>query len=152
MRKLPLVIIALFFVSLATEAGAVEARIKKVLPQYIDLRGRASLSPSLYERDAYQFFLRNNPEERSGMRFKVQWKGASKSGQLRLRLELRGVQEENVRTELIELPVKNSGALSDWTSLDLRDDAYRNFGELAAWRATLWDGNQMIAEQKSFLW
>jgi hypothetical protein len=39
-----------------------------------------------------------------------------------------------------------------WTSLALNGADYKNFGELVAWRATLWDGEQMIGEQKSFLW
>jgi hypothetical protein len=29
---------------------------------------------------------------------------------------------------------------------------YRQFGELIAWRATLWDDDKLLSEQKSFLW
>jgi hypothetical protein len=29
---------------------------------------------------------------------------------------------------------------------------YKNFGELVAWRVTLWAGDQLLGEQKSFLW
>ena len=45
-----------------------------MLPHYLDKEGRHTLSPSLYERDAYQAILRQNPEKRGGMRFDVQWK------------------------------------------------------------------------------
>ena len=29
---------------------------------------------------------------------------------------------------------------------------YHELGELIAWKATLWDGSKLLAEQKSFLW
>src|SRR5262249_3609247 len=50
------------------------ARLVKVLPQLTDRQGRVALSPSLYERDAYQAYLRKHQEERGGIRFQVQWK------------------------------------------------------------------------------
>jgi hypothetical protein len=31
-------------------------------------------------------------------------------------------------------------------------DEYKKLGELVAWRVTLWDGDKLLAEQKSFLW
>jgi len=31
-------------------------------------------------------------------------------------------------------------------------EEYKKFGELSAWRASLWDGDKPIAEQASFLW
>src|SRR5207249_4815919 len=46
---------------------AAAGRVVKVLPQFLDLKGRNTLSPSLYERDAYQAVLRRHPEQRSGM-------------------------------------------------------------------------------------
>lgn len=152
MRRIQFLVLLLIAVVVSANARAADARIKKVLPQFIDLQGRSSLSPSLYERDAYQIVLRNNLEQRSGMQFKVQWKGASKENNLRLRIQLRGVRGDNVRVETLEMPVKNSGMVSDWTTLTLSDESYQSFGELAAWRATLWDNGKQIAEQKSFLW
>ena len=41
------------------------------------------MSPSLYERDAYQARLRAHPEHRYGMRFDVQWR-ADREGFIRL--------------------------------------------------------------------
>jgi len=46
-------------------ADAVKGRLIKTLPLFLDLKGRDSLSPSLYDRDAYQVYLRQHPEERS---------------------------------------------------------------------------------------
>jgi len=34
----------------------------------------------------------------------------------------------------------------------LTGDDYKKFGELLAWRVTVWDGTTQLAEQKSFLW
>lgn len=150
-RSIFSLVVALFVCAIVTSADAASARIIKVLPQLIDLKGRNSVSPSLYERDAYQEMLRKNPEKRSGISFVVQWT-AKHSKDLVLRVEMRGVRENSIRTEVLAVPVKKTGIFSKWTSVALRDAAYEGFGELVAWRATLWDGNQEVAEQKSFLW
>src|SRR5439155_1231097 len=50
---------------LALPLRGAEAKIYKVLPTFIDKEGRHSLSPSLYERDAYQAQLRKHPEQRA---------------------------------------------------------------------------------------
>ena len=41
---------------------------------------------------------------------------------------------------------------SAWSALALDKETYQQLGGVAAWRVTLWDGEQMLAEQKSFLW
>lgn len=138
--------------ALASSAHAAAPQIKKVLPQFFDAHGRNSLSPSLYERDAYQAYLRSNPNERDGLRFVVQWRGSSTGRQLRLRVEMRGVFEDAIQTKMLEIPVKKTSWFSTWTTLSLSGEEYRQFGELAAWRVTLWDGERQISEQKSFLW
>jgi hypothetical protein len=136
----------------ASSAEASSAKILKVLPQYLDKEGRHALSPSLYERDAYQYYLRMHPRERSAMRFYINWK-ARGTGKLLLRIELRGSGEDISKAPLIlERPVRPSRFFSTWSSLVLEGDEYQHFGQLLAWRATLWDGESLLAEQKSFLW
>ena len=129
---------------------AASAKIIKVLPQYVDLEGRHSLSPSLYDRDAYQAQLRKNPKRRSGLRFDVQWRSAEK-GPLKLRVEMRGSNAKELTQAVLEGEVGQTG-FSKWTTLNLKGEEYKKFGELAAWRATLWDGEKLVSEQKSFLW
>jgi hypothetical protein len=136
---------------LSLPANAATARLVKVLPHFLDRQGRISLNPSLYERDAYQAHLRTHPEERSGLRFDVQWRSRDAS-RLRLRLELRGNRGRDGTTAVIEEEIKFRGLFTSWARASLGGDAYRRFGELSAWRATLWDGDKMIAEQNSFLW
>jgi hypothetical protein len=129
-------------------------RIIKVLPQYVDLKGRHTLSPSLYERDAYQYHLRQNPQERSGLRFAVQFKlKHTSSASLKLRLELRGSAQTNTPNEMfLETHVKEGHWWTQWTELTLTGARYQQFGELTAWRATLWQDDRLLSEQKSFLW
>lgn len=149
----PNILTLILAVLLATGSGvsAASARIVKVLPQFVDLQGRVALSPSLYERDAYQVQLRTRPEQRSAIRFAVQW-GSRDRRHLRLRVELHGNLGKNGTTATVEAPVKFRGFFTTWSIVSLSGDEYRKFGELSSWRATLWDGDQLLAEQKSFLW
>ena len=80
------------WLAVAGSAQAATGRVIKALPQFLDLKGRNSLTPSLYERDQYQALLREHTNQCSGMRFYVQWKvKGSPTDSLKLRLELRGV-------------------------------------------------------------
>jgi hypothetical protein len=135
-------------------AQAATGRVLKVLPHFLDSQGRNARSPSLYDRDAYQFFLRGNPEKRSAIRFDVQWKAKGPFGDpLKLRVELRGVVQGNVpKQHVLECPLERPGHFSLWSGLSLSGDDYKQFGEVTAWRATLWENDRLLGEQKSFLW
>src|SRR5258705_443123 len=98
-------------------ANAASPKNIKVLPYYLYLEGRQSISPSLYDRDAYQARLRKNPKERSGLRFDIQWRAGAASA-LRLRVEVRGAQGKELTKSILETPVK-PGAFSKWTVLTL---------------------------------
>lgn len=147
--RLTLIVLALAAWSLGAQAGP--ARIVKVLPHFLDQDGRASRTPSLYDRDAYQAFLRRNPSQCAGLRFDVQWRpGPPASGQLKLRVEFLGSKTARART--VEQPVRRNHWYHRWSAVDLDPEAFQQLGELIAWRATLWDGDRLLAEQKSFLW
>jgi hypothetical protein len=152
-RSFFLVVAALLGVA-TFSASAVTGRVAKVLPHFLDLKGRHSLSPSLYDRDAYQAQLRQHPEQRSGLRFDVLWRARAANGKLKLRAELRGIVQGNQpRQTTLETEVgTGKSSVSRWTSLKLAGEDYKNFGEVTAWRVTLWDGEQLVGEQKSFLW
>ena len=133
--------------------GVLSGNIVKVLPLFLNLEGQDAISPSLYDRDAYQIYLREHTNEVSAIRYDVLW-STSKSGtnKLILRLELRGIGENGVpRQTNIEKTV-TPHYFRHWTSLSLAGDDYKHFGEVVAWRASLWSGPQMLSEQKSFLW
>ena len=146
--------IVLSFLVLASAARAAEGRVYKELPQYLDLKGRTSISPSLYDRDAYQAKLRREPKECSGLSFKIQWKAKVPDTEpLKLKVEIRGVAEGDLPKETaLELPVRQRHWFSHWASISVAGADYKAFGEVTAWRVTLWDGDQLLSEQKSFLW
>lgn len=134
---------------------ALGSGVIKVLPEFLDLKGRNALSPSLYERDAYQLTLREHPERRSGMRFYVQWKAPKAVWEpLLVRVELRGIAEGRLpRQTSLEQPLANPGGhTSHWAELTLNGEAYKTFGTVTAWRVTLWEGQTLLGRQQSFLW
>src|SRR5258706_13062854 len=88
--------------------GASSGKYTQVLPHYLDLEGRQSIRPSLYDRDAYQAKLRRNPKERSGMRFDVQWR-ARGAGESKLRVELRGGHGKELTHATLEAPAPHKG-------------------------------------------
>jgi hypothetical protein len=132
-------------------ATAATGRVVKVLPHFLDLKGRHALSPSLYERDAYQAQLRKHPEQRSGLRFDIQWRVRTRGAtNLKLKLEMRGIARGKLPTEqTLETAVKGGYR---WTAITLSSDDYKTLGEVTAWRVSLWEGDQLIGEQESFLW
>jgi hypothetical protein len=140
----------LFWLLTACTVRAESARILKVLPHYLDQKGRHALQPSLYERDAYQAHLKKHPELCKALRFDVEWKASGVKDPV-LRMEARGNLKGQPRQAVAE-GKGTKGWLSHWSSVTLEGEAFRNLGELTAWRATLWSGGRQVAEQKSFLW
>jgi len=150
MRRL-LTVLALFasFASFAAATG----EVVKVLPFLLDTHGQIAKSPSLFDRDAYQAYLREHTNEVSGIRYDVLWKAGKSAGEkLKLRVELRGVGEAGTpKSKVLEAEVA-PGTFSSWTEIKFAGDDYKNFGAIVAWRATLWSGADQLSEQKSFLW
>lgn len=132
----------------------VSGRVLKVLPLLMDLKGRTQTTPSLYDRDAYQAMLRGQPAQRSGIEFAVEWRAKGPKGApLKLRIEARGGLKAQPPTQVVlEEAVTPTGMFGTWTSLKLTGEAYKKFGEVSAWRASLWDGSRLVHQEKSFLW
>ncbi len=148
-RASGLVAVLLFLGAAFAQAGG--GKVLKVLPHFLDKDGKHSLSPSLYERDAYQAHLRKNPAEISALRFDVNWSADGKPANLRIRVEARGAKP-GTQPKMIEAAVKPGWGGSAWSVVTLDKEAYQQLGGVSAWRVTLWDGEMMLAEQKSFLW
>jgi hypothetical protein len=152
-RSPALLLSLLLLACLGSKVAGSEGKILKVLPHLLDTEGRHGLSPSLYERDAYQAHLRQHPDQCSGMRFDVQWKARGRtSDPFRLRLELRGSRAHQATPLVVEQAVKRKRAWSSWSSVKLDHQEWKRLGQVVAWRATLWEGDRQIAEQRSFLW
>jgi hypothetical protein len=134
---------------------ATTGRLIKVLPLLLNKQGHDAISPSLFDRDAYQSYLQLHTNEISGMRFDVLWKAygaAVTNGSVKIQVELRTVAPNgDPRLKTLEKTVSPEHS-RHWTTLLLTPDDYRQFGEVVAWRATLWAGDRLLSEQKSFLW
>ena len=142
-------LILLTFIFLATFISAHAAEVVKVLPFFLDTDGRIAKSPSLFDRDAYQAYLRAHTNDVSGLRYDVQCRTEEKA---KLRLELRGIGEgSKPKIKILEAEVA-AGSFNNWTEITLTGDDYKNFGAVTAWRVTLWSGDKQLSEQKSFLW
>ncbi|HEV2318964.1 MAG TPA: hypothetical protein VGV18_04395, partial [Verrucomicrobiae bacterium] len=109
--------------------------------------------PSLFDRDAYQAWLLEHTNAVSGIRFDVCWTARhAHRVTLTVRMELRGVGAGGLPTEASLEQTVTPKIFRHWISLTLAGADYKKLGTLAAWRATLWNGQQKISEQKSFLW
>ena len=153
MRRLLISLLLLGSLLPAVAGHAISGRVIKVLPFFLDLKGRNALSPSLYDRDAYQAYLRNHANQCSAMRFDVLWKASdNRRAELKLRVELRGISADGMPRKVTLEQTVEPHFFRHWNSLTFGGNGYKKFGELIAWRVTLWSGDTKLSEQKSFLW
>ncbi|MCP5517655.1 MAG: hypothetical protein H7A45_10430 [Verrucomicrobiales bacterium] len=134
-------------------AWAGSGRVIKVLPHLLDAKGRHALSPSLYDRDAYQAELRANPDLCHGLRFDVQWKARRVDAEtLSIKVEL--VTSETTRDKplVLQQAVKPSWLGSRWAKLVLDGGEFKQAGGLVAWKVSLWEGETLLDSEQSFLW
>jgi hypothetical protein len=153
MRRILVILLLLGSLASVSAGGTVTGRVVKVLPLFLDLKGHDAISPSLYDRDAYQVYLRAHTNEISAVRFDVLWKASdADTAKLKLRIELRGIGAGGLPKETVLEQEVTPRFFRSWTSILLGGGDYKNFGEVVAWRTTLWSGEQLLGEQKSFLW
>ena len=154
MRPIQILLALMVLLAAAPLASAQSGKILKVLPEYMDLKGQTSLSPSLYDRDAYQAVLRRDLKKCSGLAFYVNWKGRhiSDLAKLKVKIEIRGVNGDQIERRTLEQALPKPSFFSKWAILKITGAHFKDIGNLIAWRATLWDGDIQLSEQKSFLW
>ncbi len=76
--------------------------------------------------------------------FYVRWTPASVD---RVKFEYRQVAKPNTIFEQDYVPHGESSKL-----FAVRGEDFRSGGSVSAWRVSLWDNDQLVAEKKSFLW
>jgi hypothetical protein len=64
-----------------------------------------------------------------------------------VKLEYRQIGKPNVIGEQTYVPRQDAS-----TVFQVRGEEFRSGGSVSAWRVSLWDGDQLVAEKKSFLW
>jgi hypothetical protein len=161
MLRLPAILILLLLllgafsgkVRADSASDSIKGHISKVLTLLVDTNGIVAPSPSLFDRDAYQAYLLAHTNAVSGVRMDVAWSARHARGtNLKLRVELKGIGTNGIPTEARMEQTVTPSLFHHWTALTLSGPNYKNFGVLAAWRATLWNGAQLLDEQESFLW
>lgn len=149
-RAVLIIFLSLLATKIPTQAA--EQRVIKVLPHLLDKNGRHAVSPSLFDRDAYQAWLRQHPVEQSGIRYDVQWK-SKEAGEYKLKLELVGRAEKGeIRRKTVEKEVTLRNPKSLWSGISFTGTEFKVFGPIIAWRVSVWQGKTMLAKQQSFLW
>lgn len=153
MRALLILLVSLGVVAAAHAEDAVTGRVVKVLPFLVDHQGQIAKSPSLFDRDAYQAYLRVNPTNVAAMRFDILWKATKAPDEkLKLILDLRSLGTNSAPLLMTLETNVVAGTFRRWTDIPLAPGEYAKFGKVVAWHVTLWNGDQPLAEQKSFLW
>ena len=152
MRRFLLILLLLGGTALGADPLGEPGRIVKTLPLFLDSQGRDAVSPSLFDRDAYQAYLRDHPKEVSALRFDSLWQVKPVAGSWKLRGELRAIGEDGKPQEQTLTTEIHPPYFRHWDSLTLGGTNYQTFGRVVAWRTTLWHNNRQISEQKSFLW
>jgi len=82
--------------------------------------------------------------------FYVRWRRAPSSGPgsiSQVKFEYRQLGKPNVIGEQTYAPHQDAAKV-----FTVRGEEFRSGGRVSAWRVSLWDGNQLVAEKKSFLW
>lgn len=126
--------------------------VKKVNHEYIDIQGNATDAIGNFSLKArYQKEIESTPRV-SGMRFHVMW-GAPSDRPISVKLETRGL-DGNTGKEIRQAWVQAYpiDAHRGTTVFDIIGESWKKQGKMMAWRATLWQGGQVMAERKSFLW
>ena len=64
-----------------------------------------------------------------------------------VKLEYRQIAKPTVIGEQTYVPNRDASTL-----FQVRGEEFRSGGSVSAWRVSLWNGDQLVAEKKSFLW
>ncbi len=149
--RLKLSILLTFLLVFSVQAGSV--KIFKVLPHYLDKDGHNTLSPSLFERDRYQALLRLDQTKCLTIRFDVQWRNTLKNfDDLSITVEMRGPKTNSPTISFSEKISSRKSIWSHWTKIRIPEESFRELEGLEAWRVLIKDGDEVLKEERSFMW
>lgn len=149
--KLLACLLCMFLFAFESEAGSI--KIFKVLPHYLDLEGRHTLSPSLFERDRYQSLLRTQPEKCSTIRFDIQWRNTLRSSEnLTLMVEVRPSKQGEKTISFTEKLPSRKSIWSKWCKVKIPEEMFKEIENVGAWKVTIRDGEEVLKEYPSFMW
>ena len=131
-------------------------KVIKVNHEWIDSEGHTHAEIADFPAKAkYQKTL-DDTGKHSGIRFHIHWTTPSaRLPHFAVKLEVQGydakTQRETLETLLATYP-KNPRFKSGWSRLDIKRDTLERLGDLMAWKVTLFQNGQFVAERKSFTW
>ncbi len=100
-----------------------------------------------------QFHLRKEAKAARRRALAVQWKAKNVDwSKLRLRAEMRCLLEDHLHTVFKEEPAVRNGHFSTWSEFRIEGVDYKTFGQIVAWRVTLFEGDHQLGQLESFLW
>jgi hypothetical protein len=98
----------------------------------------------------YGAILANDLHLRTGQFFVVSWVNKDSAGDFTTRFEYR---QEKTRDVVRELKLNHAGVSGASRSIfAIVGDAYKKYGAIVSWRFTVWRGDQLVAEEQSFVW
>ena len=120
-------------------------RLRNIDPADEDLFGNDQASRIRFE-------LRDLSIDEQREEFYVRWRPAptSRSGPGSVSLvkfEYRQIGKPTIVAEQTCVPHRDAS-----TVFKVHGEEFRSGGSVSAWRVSLWDGDQLVAEKKSFLW
>lgn len=148
----------------AEQLPAAGRHLKKVLFFWLDKDGQYSQHPSMFERDAYQAYLRENPEEIHGLKVAILLSGSKgKLESSELELKIQGPPGPEIKEPLefrLELADQVDRKLRRWVYWDIdpvnaeaSDGSLKLLPEaIVSWRLTLLDEDQPVDRLQSYLW
>ena len=145
---------ALLISSCATKSGSGPASISKVNTYHLrpgmDLQTDDRMIRFEYSHRTYGAISSEDYAARYGNYYTVFWKNENKGANLTLRLEY---TQANTGSEVktLEIPISNAGRRGT-SEFQIIGENYATNGPVNSWKVTLLQGDQVIAEDKSFLW
>jgi hypothetical protein len=107
----------------------------------------------LKQEAVYQYKLRRAPEQQHGARFQVKWKAPQDTAQIRLQLDVRGLNSKNETVfDAVSLSFERVEDWAEWSTLEISNARLKRLGTITAWKATLFASGKMMAELPSSNW
>lgn len=98
----------------------------------------------------YGAILADEVESRRGHYFVITWVNKGPAANFTTRFEYRQNKTRDVvRTLTMEHPNAKGASRSTFAVLG---DAYRAYGPVTSWRFSVWQGDKLVGEEKSFIW
>ncbi|MBP5761162.1 MAG: hypothetical protein J6W90_07285, partial [Verrucomicrobia bacterium] len=89
----------------------------------------------------------------STIRFDVHWRNTLKNfDDLSITVEMRGAKTNSPTISFSEKISPRKSIWSHWTKIRIPEESFQELKGLAAWRVLIKDGDEVLKEERSFMW